>query len=200
MDNWFKWLLAIYLLLFGTTAFAWRSYLVWRRTGANPYVLGTGDSVYDFVGKLFRLTLVATFAAIFANALVPQAEQWLVPIAWLSHTILAVAGVILLLAALVWVLVAQAQMGAAWSIGIDSQVKTELVQRGLFAVSRNPIFLGMLVMLVGLLLVLPTAVTLAIAGLGVALIHIQVRLEEEHLARTHGLAYTAYSRKVRRWL
>jgi len=74
------------------------------------------------------------------------------------------------------------------------------VQQGVFALSRNPIFLGMQFMLLGLLLVLPNAVTLATCVLGMALIQIQVRLEEEHLIQLHGEAYRAYQQRVRRWL
>ncbi len=55
-------------------------------------------------------------------------------------------------------------------------------------------------MLLGLLLVLPNAVTLATCVLGMALIQIQVRLEEEHLIQLHGEAYRAYQQRVRRWL
>ena len=58
----------------------------------------------------------------------------------------------------------------------------------------------MLAMLVGVLAVLPTAVTLAIALVGTVLIHIQVRLEEDFLAQRHGPAYHVYRRRVRRWL
>ncbi len=47
---------------------------------------------------------------------------------------------------------------------------------------------------------LPSAATLAVCVLGYALIQIQVRLEETHLARLHGDAYRQYQVKVRRWL
>lgn len=54
--------------------------------------------------------------------------------------------------------------------------------------------------LLGLFLVIPNAVTLLVVGLGVVLIQIQVRLEEEFLAKTHGEQYAKYRRDVRRWL
>lgn len=50
------------------------------------------------------------------------------------------------------VLVAQAQMGNSWRIGVDPKL-TELVQRGLFRFSRNPIFLSLRITLLGLFLV-----------------------------------------------
>lgn len=195
-----KLFLLLYFSAFFLTAFVWRSYLVWRRTGINPYRLGSTDSAHDFIGRLFRLTMIVVVGIVVTYAASDSAYRFLTPILWLGHPLLTAVGTLLLVLALVWMLVAQAQMGNAWRIGIDANTETELVQTGLFAVSRNPIFLSMLVMLLGLFLILPSAVSLAIGVLGAALIHIQVRLEEEHLTRLHGETYRAYCRRVRRWL
>ena len=107
---------------------------------------------------------------------------------------------VLLLISLAWTVVAQAQMGASWRIGIDEERRTPLVREGVFGLSRNPIFLGMMLTLLGLFLVIPSAVTLLVLGLGVVLIQIQVRLEEEFLSGAHGRDYEEYRRGVRRWL
>jgi len=58
----------------------------------------------------------------------------------------------------------------------------------------------MMVTLFGLFLTLPNALTLLAFALGVALIGVQVRLEEEYLAQVHPEAYADYQRRVRRWL
>ena len=195
-----KLFLLFYFATFFLAAFVWHSYLVWKRTGANPYQLATTDSAHDFVGRLFRLTMIVIVVIVVTYAVSDSAYQFLTPIPWLGHPLLIAVGTMLLVLALVWVLVAQAQMGNAWRIGIDANAETELIQTGLFAVSRNPIFLSMLVMLLGLFFILPGAVSLAVGVLGAALIHIQVRLEEEHLTRLHGETYRAYCRRVRRWL
>jgi len=71
---------------------------------------------------------------------------------------------------------------------------------GVFGRSRNPIFLGMTATLLGLFLTAPNALTLLITGLGITLIQIQVRLEEERLSHLHCAAYEAYHLRVRRWL
>jgi protein-S-isoprenylcysteine O-methyltransferase Ste14 len=97
-------------------------------------------------------------------------------------------------------MLAQAQMGASWRIGIDTNASPPLVTGGLFALSRNPIFLGMRVSLLGLFLVLPNAVTLAILLAGEVLMQIQVRFEEDHLEATGGADYLAYHSSVGRWL
>lgn len=90
--------------------------------------------------------------------------------------------------------------GVVWRIGIDTERETELVQGGLFAISRNPIFLAMRVQLLGLFLVVPSAVTLALLVAGEILLQVQVRLEEAYLCDLHGDRYLAYSARVRRWL
>jgi len=178
----------------------WRSYIAWKRTGINPYKLGNGDTVHDFVGKLFRLTLIASALIVFVFSFLEGYYQWLSPIAWMNSSILMIIGAMLLVLALIWVLLAQLQMGDSWRIGIDEKSESSLVQHGLFGVSRNPIFLGMLVMLIGMLLILPTAATLSVTALGFVLIHVQVRLEEAFLIEKYGGDYINYQKRVRRWI
>ena len=200
MTTLLKIILPIYLALFFGLAMFWRSYVAWKRTGVNPYALGNGDTVHDYVGKLFRFTLLATALIVLAFSLSEAMYNLLMPIPWLDSSLLIGVGLALLASALIWVLVAQIQMGDSWRIGIDEKTNSPLVQHGLFGVSRNPIFLGMLVMLVGLLLAIPTAATLIVTLLGFALIHIQVRLEEPFLVDKYGEVYRVYQKRVRRWL
>ncbi len=58
----------------------------------------------------------------------------------------------------------------------------------------------MMLTLLGLFLVIPNALTLLAFVLGVVLIQIQVRLEEEFLSGTHGHEYGEYRQHARRWL
>lgn len=194
-----KLFLPLYLLLFFGLAMVLPSYRIWKTTGVNPYKLGSSDSAHDYIGLLFRLTLIATSIVVAFFAFLPGLYEYLIPISYLAHPALPAIGVVLLILAVVWVLIAQIHMQKSWRIGIDEDIKTELVQTGLFKLSRNPIFLGMRVMLLGLFLVLPNAASLVVLIAGDLLIQIQVRLEEEFLTRTHGQAYLEYKTKVRRW-
>jgi len=200
MTTFLKIFLPIYFILFFGLAMFWRSYIAWKRTGINSYALGKGDIVHDFVGKLFRFTLIAIALIMLAFTLSEPIYTLLVPIPWLNSFVPGIIGLVLLTFALLWVLIAQIQMGDSWRIGIDDKTSSPLVQHGLFGVSRNPIFLGMLVMLVGLVFTIPTAATLIVTLLGFALIHIQVRLEEPFLLDKYGEAYRVYQKHVRRWL
>lgn len=195
-----RYFLPLYLAAYFLAAFFWRSLVVWQRTGVNPVVFKGSDNAHDFAGQVFKLLFAAVVAAVVVYSTSERLYEYLTPITWLELPWLRTAGVILLLLSLAWIVLAQAQMGESWRIGIDEEHRTPLVRRGVFGLSRNPIFLGMMVTLAGLFLVIPNAVTLLTLVLGVVLIQIQVRLEEDFLSRTHGDAYDDYRRAVRRWL
>lgn len=192
--------LPTYLLAYFFAAFFWRSFVVWKRTGVNPLVFKGSDDAHDYIGRVFKLLFAAVVVTVAVYSTSEWLYQYLTPITWLERRWLRAAGVVLLLVSLAWTVVAQAQMGESWRIGIDEEHRTPLVREGVFGVSRNPIFLGMMLTLLGLFLVIPNAVTLLVLVLGVVLIQIQVRLEEEFLSRAHGEACAEYRRDVRRWL
>lgn len=200
METILHYLLPVYLIAYLGLAFFWRSFLVWKRTGVNPYVLGKTDNAHDFAGMLFRFTLIAVAALVVLHAASSKAYQCLTPIFWRERQALQLAGLFLPAAFFIWTLFAQAQMGNSWRIGIDARAKTALITHGVFRWSRNPIFQGMRVTLLGFFFLLPNAVTLTTLVLGDALMQIQVRLEEEYLRQTHGVEYQKYCQQTRRWL
>jgi protein-S-isoprenylcysteine O-methyltransferase Ste14 len=78
---------------------------------------------------------------------------------------------------------------------------TAVVQSGLYRISRNPMYVGMAGILLGLGLLFSSYV-LALAVLPfVIVVHFGVVLpEERYLEQLHGDAYRKYKRSVRRWL
>ena len=193
------WMPLLYFALFMSVAVGWRVYRVWRLSGVNALTTYRADGVYGLVSTLFRLVFAGIGAVTFVN-LLPGLAAYLTPIPWLDLPVLQLIGWLILTVSFFIVVVAQMQMGGAWRIGVDSNQRQQLITHGIFRYSRNPIFLGMLVMLVGLLLLLPTAVTLTATVLGVVLIHVQVRLEEAFLTEKYGEDYRKYQMSVRRWI
>jgi protein-S-isoprenylcysteine O-methyltransferase Ste14 len=192
--------LFVYFVSYFFFAFAWRSWLVYRRTKLNPVVLPKEDNAHGYVGRAFKLVMALIAISVLFQSLGSPWFEMLVVLTLLESSTAVLVGWCLLMVSLAWLLIAQSQMGNSWRIGIDSANKTRLVSAGLFGVSRNPIFLSMRVNLLGLLLVLPTTVTLVALVAGELLMQIQVRLEEAHLAALHGDDYSAYCNRVRRWL
>ena len=191
--------LLAYFLVYFALAFGWRSLVVYRRTGVNPFVLPSGDDAYGYIGRAFKV-LVGSCAALVVVVALSDAPVLLgvLPLPWPQAT--SAAGWLFLAMSLLWLLIAQAQMGTSWRVGIDAERHTDLIRHGLFSVSRNPIFLAMRANLLGLFLVIPAAGTLALLVAGEILMQVQVRLEEQHLAALHGEVYLAYRSRVRRWL
>jgi protein-S-isoprenylcysteine O-methyltransferase Ste14 len=90
--------------------------------------------------------------------------------------------------------------GKSWRVGIDERSPGELVTGGIFAVTRNPIFLFLDLYFVGTFLLSGRLVFLLAAIVAVVAIHLQIRQEERFLERTYGDAYRAYCDGVARYL
>ncbi|HMR83538.1 MAG TPA: isoprenylcysteine carboxylmethyltransferase family protein [Niabella sp.] len=198
MTDILRYILPIYFIIYFGVAFVLKSVVVAKRIGKNPLVLPKDDSAYGLIGLYFKLTLILMFVYVVAYAFFPAWHNNFFPITQLnSHTIQYI-GLAFLLISLIWTVIAQGHMKNSWRIGIDTSTKTELITGGLFSISRNPIFFGMILSLLGLFLTTPNALTTLFLILGYILIQIQIRLEEEFLAKEHGQVYLDYKQKVRR--
>ncbi|TRX36137.1 isoprenylcysteine carboxylmethyltransferase family protein [Flavobacterium sp. ZT3R18] len=198
MEQSLRIILPTYFILYFVIAFVAKSIMVAKRIGKNPLVLPNDDSAYGLIGYYFKLTMIFMFVYVLLYAFAPTIYNYCLPISQIDNTTLKYVGLGLLVFALLWTVIAQGNMKDSWRIGIDTEVKTELIMTGLFSYSRNPIFFGMIISLVGLFLITPNALTGVFFVLGYVLIQIQIRLEEEFLTNQHGHNYLTYMQKVRR--
>lgn len=189
------------LAVFGLVAFLVPTLRTWRRTGRWPVVLPAADDAYGYVGRAFKVLIVAVVGCLALNAAKPETYVRVCgDLPLLRGDVQRWLGLGLVGVSTLWVVVAQVHMGRSWRVGIDKQGAGDLVTGGLFRWSRNPIILGMLLALAGTLLLAPSGVLLSITVAAVVSIQVQVRLEEEFLGRRYGEAYVAYRQRVRRWL
>lgn len=188
-----------FLVVYFLIVFVVPSIRVKRKTGINPYVFKNTDSAHDFLGKVSAPITSLIFVVALVNLFYSEGLHYFAPFAWLEIPILKITGFAIIHLALLWIVVAQIQMSNSWRVGIDHSAKTELKTNGLFSVSRNPVFLGMLVTLAGVFLILPNAITLLVFVASTLLFQVQVRLEEEYLKSVHGVPYRSYCQKTGRW-
>lgn len=181
--------LPIYLLLYLGVAFVIPTYRTYRQTGVNPITFGKTDNAHDYIGFVMKWLIGMLFAAVLLFSLGEEFYAFTSPILFLENEIMQVIGLIIIHLSLIWIAIAQYQMSTSWRIGIDEQNKTELKTKGIFGLSRNPIFLGMILSVLGLFLITPNAVTFFSALTTYFIIQIQVRLEEDFLAKEHGSLY-----------
>jgi len=89
--------------------------------------------------------------------------------------------------------------GKSLRVGIDTDHPDQLITTGIFAYSRNPIYVAFAVILLGQFLITPNWVLLVYLGAAVWLFHRQVLREEAYLVQHYGEAYRVYCRRVRRY-
>ncbi|HVF82165.1 MAG TPA: isoprenylcysteine carboxylmethyltransferase family protein [Flavisolibacter sp.] len=200
MNSFLNHYLPLFLLVNLVVTFIIPSIKVYKQTGINPVTFGSGDTAHDYIGAVMKFLTGLLIVAVVLSSISSKAYQYLSPISYLHNNWLQYVGLALLHIALGWTVIGQTQMKQSWRIGIDEKNKTALVTKGLFGISRNPVFLGMITSTICIFLILPTALTFFIAATSYIVIHIQIRLEEEHLTRQHGTAYKKYKDAVRRFL
>jgi protein-S-isoprenylcysteine O-methyltransferase Ste14 len=140
-----------------------------------------------------------------------RGSRWLPP--WLESTILDVAstkilGAALLVAGVVLYAAAVVGMGASWRMGIDREAHqagaerptATLVTTGIFARSRNPIYLSYDLLFLGSFLIHGRVVLLLMTVALAVVFHIQILREERFLAAAYGDRFADYRRRVRRYV
>lgn len=174
------------------------------RFGRSPLVLygeagRRGDNLHSRRTRLLVVPTVGWAAALLAFVFWPDFRATVVgrPLVELSPAWgWAVGGL-----GLITMMAAQINMGVAFRVGQDERRAPErLVTTGLFAHSRNPVYLASWLYLAGVSLWAPClAVGVCLVGIGLGM-HGLVLAEERHLRHTLGPPWLDYCRRVRRYL
>jgi protein-S-isoprenylcysteine O-methyltransferase Ste14 len=164
-----------------------------RRQGVRALNFGKQDKT-DFLIPPFAFFY---FYLVFANAF-----DWPTPTRQVLFASSAAAwlGVALCLAGLLFLLWSLVSFGKSFRVGIDDEQPDKLVTGGIFAWSRNPIYVAFWLILLGQFIVFPNWLLLVYLAAATWLFHRQVRREEAYLAQHYGAEYAAYCRRVRRYL
>jgi protein-S-isoprenylcysteine O-methyltransferase Ste14 len=200
MTDFLRIILPLYFFIYFGVVFILKSVIVAKRTGKNPFVLPRDESAFGVVSIYIKLIFVVICAYLVIYAFFPTWYNYFLPVFQLDNLTIKFIGLALLLFSFVWIVIAQVNMKNSWRIGIDNDTKTELITNGLFSISRNPVFFGMILSLLGLFLITPNALTFLLLVLEYVLIQIIIRLEEEFLTKEHGQKYLEYKQKVRRFI
>jgi protein-S-isoprenylcysteine O-methyltransferase Ste14 len=113
---------------------------------------------------------------------------------------LRILGVILMAAGVIIFIYAFVSFGKSWRIGMDVDKPGELVTRGIFAVTRNPIYVFIDLWFLGVFLINGTLIFLILLILAMAHVHYQVLQEEAFCSDLYGDDYTKYRSRTPRYL
>lgn len=115
--------------------------------------------------------------------------------------LVVMAGAVAAVAGLALVIAARRQFAHQGQPTDPGHPTTRLVTTGVFAVSRNPLYLGGFLLLAGIALVIDAPwVLVLLVPAAVACVHVLIAPEERYLAARFGEAYPAYAHAVCRWL
>jgi protein-S-isoprenylcysteine O-methyltransferase Ste14 len=109
-------------------------------------------------------------------------------------------GAVLLLCACGLFAAALISFGASWRVGIDTKNPGSPVTAGVFAFSRNPVFLSIDLYFLGAFFLNGTVFFLTAAILAVAGMQYQILREEEYLMYQYGEAYRTYCNATSRYI
>jgi protein-S-isoprenylcysteine O-methyltransferase Ste14 len=164
-----------------------------KRQGIKAMKFGSTDKT-DF--------LIPPFVLFYFYVLFAAAFDWPnIGVRPLFHSeTLAWTGVLFCLAGLFLLLWSLISFRQSFRIGIDTDHPDKLIVDGVFAFSRNPIYVAFVMILIGEFLIFPYWISLIYLVAAAGLIHRQVLREEDYLKRHYGEAYAQYCHRVRRYL
>jgi protein-S-isoprenylcysteine O-methyltransferase Ste14 len=130
-------------------------------------------------------------------------DRWLVPLPFLPPTVhtIRLAGAIVCALALALGIWAFATMTRSGSNVPTNRPTTTIVESGPYRFTRNPIYLGMMLFVVGMALAFNTLwLLIALVPFALLIRYGVVAREEAYLERKFGDIYRAYCSRARRWL
>lgn len=164
-----------------------------RRQGVRAMNFGKQDKTDFLIPPVMFFYFYIVFANAFGWPTIAHQRLFVSDAAAWGGVVSCAAGLLFLLSSLV-------SFGRSFRVGIDDEHPDRLITTGVFAWSRNPIYVAFWFILLGEFLVFPNRIPLIYLVVGTWLFHRQVRREEAYLAQHYGAAYADYRRRVRRYL
>lgn len=166
---------------------------------ANVFGKGIKSKEILIIEKFLKAMTFAGIGIWTISTLFPSfTEKWFVGLGK-SFTV-SILGVGITLIGVSLFILAMVFMKTSWRAGIDKSTKTSLVTSGLYRFSRNPAFVGMDLMFIGTAITHLNLITVIVAILVVAGIHLQILQEEKHMKEVFKNEYNEYVNKTPRYL
>ena len=124
---------------------------------------------------------------------------WLAPVL-IDAAVVKLLGVVVVCIGLLIFALALWAFADSWRIGIDRTTAGPLITGGIFAWTRNPIYIALDLIAGGTFLLQGRAIFLLLALALAGLLHCEIRREERYLASTYGATYRAYCERVGRYV
>jgi protein-S-isoprenylcysteine O-methyltransferase Ste14 len=167
-----------------------------KRRGIKAFVFGKTHKS-DFL--LIPVMLLLVYTAVASSLSLPYSKVLIKPLS--ESILLSWTGILVNVMGLVGFALSLKAFGNSFRVGIDNERPDKLITQGLFAISRNPIYVSFFFFFSGLALVhLNTASIVLLLCFFAPVMHRQVLREEEFMKKHYGEEYAKYVEKVRRYI
>jgi protein-S-isoprenylcysteine O-methyltransferase Ste14 len=164
-----------------------------KKEGVEAMNFGKIDKT-DFLIPPFAIFY---FYLIFANSFdLPSPSRQV----FFHSTAITWVGVVLCLAGLGLFFFSLLSFGKSFRVGIDNQHPDQLITTGIFALTRNPIYVSFGIILLGQFLIFPNWILMVYLTGAIWLFRRQVLREEEFMKQYYGEKFAAYCKQVKRYL
>lgn len=172
-----------------------------KDTGIDPKVMADStSSIQKYMNQLMNILTAYAILIIILHSIQVQVGTLFSRIEAISSLLFDIIGFLIGLIGLSLCLYAQVKMGSSWRVGIDEKVKTDLITTGLYKYIRNPTYLGLFVLNIGVWLIWPTWTIFLLNFVFIIFLDIQVRCEEDYLYSIHGEKYVEYKKRTGRYI
>jgi protein-S-isoprenylcysteine O-methyltransferase Ste14 len=145
---------------------------------------------------LFTVTIIIAITSILSEYL----NELFIPIPVLANDYFIFIGMFLLFLNLLISFLALVQMRDSWRVGIKENDKTDLIDSGIFKITRNPYFLSYIFLFLAYILLVANVLIIISSLIAFISIHKMIMKEEKFLEAFHGAKYLDYKKNVPRYL
>lgn len=171
-----------------------------KKQGIQTNQIGVGCKPKRVL-RIERLMGAATLLVVPVEAVsIAVFPQWTLLSCLYDCPTLQWAGLIIAALGVAFFITAIRTMADSWRAGIPEKDRTQLVQTGIYRISRNPAFVGFDLVYIGLLIAFPNLLHAIFALFPMVMLHLQILQEEPYCRATFGAEYEAYCKNVRRYL
>jgi len=130
--------------------------------------------------------------------------QFILPLSFASgivHKICVISGILMIFASIGLIVLSRREFNRHGQPTDPGHATSKVIMTGVFSISRNPLYLGSVILFFGLALAISTY--WALVGLLISIIlchYILIIPEEKYLAAKFGREYEEYTESVHRWL
>lgn len=179
--------------------------LVWGFARVAYLSKAEGVSVLAFIGRersgpelVLGVVAIILDLYLLLRPFVPALDGY----AMAGHTPIGHFGVPIMAVGVGIAALSQMGMGKAWRIGVPREIETSqsLVTTGLYRFSRNPIYIGIMLFVIGGVVVIPGPITILSVIITFVFMNKVIEAEEAFLRDAFGAEFDTYCQNTRRWI